>query len=137
MAIPKPETKEDQDEYVDRCVMFLKKEGKIRRREQMVARCRAEWRKKMARAHVAWRKATEESNVEKNRMEGTMKIIDKIDKFLLERGDTEYQEFFRKKMKEWGINDPGDLSPADRKKFFNEVDREFKAKSEGVEVKKS
>jgi len=39
--------------------------------------------------------------------------------------ETEYQKFFNKKMKEWGISSPGDLDDDEKKKFFDEVDREW------------
>lgn len=54
-----------------------------------------------------------------------MKILDKIDKYLREQ-DTKYQEFFKKKMKEWDISSPEDLSDEDKKKFFNEIEKEWK-----------
>lgn len=37
----------------------------------------------------------------------------------------EYQEFFTKKLKEFDVKSPAELSDADKKKFFNEVDKEW------------
>ena len=37
----------------------------------------------------------------------------------------EYQDFFTKKLKEFGVDSPAELSDADKKKFFNEVDKEW------------
>lgn len=46
--------------------------------------------------------------------------------------DTEYQEFFKKAMKKFDITSPADLKDPERKKhFFNYVDKNYKAKSEG------
>lgn len=38
----------------------------------------------------------------------------------------DYNEFFRKKMKEWGIDEITDLSDDDKTKFFDEVKKEWK-----------
>jgi len=37
----------------------------------------------------------------------------------------EYQEFFTKKLKEFDVKSPAELSDADKKKFFNEIDKEW------------
>ena len=37
----------------------------------------------------------------------------------------EYQEFFQKKLKDWGANSPADLSVEEKKKFFNEIEQEW------------
>lgn len=64
-----------------------------------------------------------------------MSVISKIE-FLL--GDdllpeaTAFESFFKKKLKKWGVNDPGEIPKAKRKKFFGEVDKEWKAKNEGI-----
>jgi hypothetical protein len=39
--------------------------------------------------------------------------------------DEEYDAFFQKKLKEYGAEDPGDLSDEDKKKFFNEIELEW------------
>ena len=43
-----------------------------------------------------------------------------------------YKAYFDKKMKEWGIKSPEDLDDAKKKKFFEEVDKGWKADSEGA-----
>lgn len=52
-----------------------------------------------------------------------MNITDKINLIL---NEDKYQEFFKKKMKEWGIKSPAELSKDQRKKFFDEIDKEWK-----------
>lgn len=44
--------------------------------------------------------------------------------------DSAYQAFFQKAMKKHGIEKVADLSPADKKKFFDYVDRNYKADKE-------
>lgn len=44
--------------------------------------------------------------------------------------ETAYQKFFKKKMKEWGISSPDELSDEKKKKFFDEVDREYTGEKE-------
>ena len=45
--------------------------------------------------------------------------------------DKDYDEFFNKAMKKFGISSPADLkSEEEKKKFFNYVDKNFKAKQE-------
>jgi hypothetical protein len=64
-----------------------------------------------------------------------MSVINKID-FLLGDGflreATEFQKFFKKKLKQYGVNSPADLPANKKKKFFDEVDREYKAKNESL-----
>lgn len=45
--------------------------------------------------------------------------------------DTEYQEFFKKAMKKFGVTSPADLKGDDKKDFFDYVDTNYKAKTEG------
>ena len=48
----------------------------------------------------------------------------------IEEGD--YEAFFQKAMKKFGISSPDELgSDEKKKKFFNYVDKNYKAKSEG------
>lgn len=48
------------------------------------------------------------------------------------REDTAYQEFFQKAMKKFDISSPTDLKDPEKKKnFFNYVDKNYSAKSEG------
>ena len=49
-------------------------------------------------------------------------------KFTIEQGD--YEEFFQGAMKKFGIKSPADLDDDEKKKFFNYVDANFKAKKE-------
>ena len=45
-----------------------------------------------------------------------------------EKEKTEYQKFFKQKLKEWDVESPDDLSEEKRKKFFDEVSKEWKKK---------
>lgn len=55
-----------------------------------------------------------------------MDIIGKIDRILSEKKkDKDYEKFFEKKMKEWGISSPAELSRKERKKFFNQIELEW------------
>jgi len=47
----------------------------------------------------------------------------------IEEGD--YEEFFQKAMDKFGIKSPAELDDEKKKKFFNYVDKNYKAKSEG------
>ena len=49
-------------------------------------------------------------------------------KFTIEQGD--YEQFFKSAMKKFGIKSPADLDDDEKKKFFNYVDANFKAKKE-------
>ena len=53
-----------------------------------------------------------------------------------EKGDKEeYQKFFEKMLKKWGIESPDELSDEDKKKFYDEVDAGWKSDEE--EMKES
>ena len=52
-------------------------------------------------------------------------ITEEKKKELKEKQD-EYEKFFREKLKKWDINSPADLSDEDKKKFFDEIDKEWK-----------
>ena len=62
---------------------------------------------------------------------------EEIDKDLLEAAqevENKYQEFFRSKMDEYGIESPNELSYEDRKKFFDDIEKEWhKLKEENKE----
>lgn len=45
--------------------------------------------------------------------------------------DTEYQKFFKSAMDKFGVKSPKELSDKKKKEFFNYVDKNYKAKSEG------
>jgi len=47
----------------------------------------------------------------------------------IEEGD--YEDFFQSAMKKFGIKSPADLDDDKKKKFFNYVDKNYKAKAEG------
>lgn len=56
-----------------------------------------------------------------------MSIVNKIDLVLGDMSEqTEYQAFFKKKLKEWGVKSPAELSDEKKKKFFDEIDKEWK-----------
>ena len=57
-----------------------------------------------------------------------MKVLEKIELYLNEK--SAYDKFFEKKLKKWGIKSPADLSKKEKIKFFDEVDKEWKAKEE-------
>ncbi len=57
-----------------------------------------------------------------------MDITDKLSRFINEESD--YQAFFNKKLKAYGVSSPSELSDEDKKKFYNEVDSEWKGKKE-------
>lgn len=41
-----------------------------------------------------------------------------------------YKEFFNKKLKAYGVSSPDELGDEEKKKFFNEIDKEWKGKKE-------
>ena len=45
----------------------------------------------------------------------------------------EYKKFFDGKLAKWKIKSPEDLSDEDKKKFFNEIDKEWKGDNEKAE----
>lgn len=63
----------------------------------------------------------------KTLMEKVNLILGETDDRVDERkGDgDEYEKFMRKKMKEWGIKSPRELSRSERKKFFKEIENEW------------
>ena len=44
--------------------------------------------------------------------------------------DNKYQAFFQKAMKKFGHKSVGEMSPAEKKKFFDYVDANYKAEKE-------
>ena len=52
--------------------------------------------------------------------------------FIQEGSKEEYQKFFDKKLKKYGVDSPEDLSDEEKKKFFNEIDKEWKGEKEEV-----
>lgn len=62
--------------------------------------------------------------------ESEQPTIDKDEQDTIEEGD--YEEFFQSAMKKFGISSPDELgSDEKKKKFFNYVDTNYKAKAEG------
>ena len=56
-----------------------------------------------------------------------MDILSRIDMLLIkEKDESKYDIFFKAKMKEWKISSPDELSKEDKKKFFDEIDKEWK-----------
>lgn len=51
-------------------------------------------------------------------------------KLILKESKDEYQKFFDKTLKKYGVESPEDLSKEDKKKFFDEIDKGWKAKKE-------
>lgn len=39
--------------------------------------------------------------------------------------NTDYQKFFQKKLKKYGVKSPSELDDSKRKKFFDEVDKDW------------
>ena len=65
-----------------------------------------------------------------DRPESEQPTIDKDEQDTIEEGD--YEEFFQSAMKKFGISSPDELgSDEKKKKFFNYVDTNYKAKAEG------
>ena len=61
--------------------------------------------------------------------------MDKIDLVLQEynlyeksSSSDEYDEMFKRIMKEWGIESPEELSKKDREKFFKQIEKEWRKK---------
>ena len=48
--------------------------------------------------------------------------------------ETEYQKFFTKKLEKFGVSSPDELSVEDKKKFFSEIEAEWKGKDEKPEA---
>ena len=57
-----------------------------------------------------------------------MDITTKLNYYINE--ESSYQEYFNKMLKKYGVSSPDELSDADKKKFFDEVDKGWKAKKE-------
>ena len=53
--------------------------------------------------------------------------------FMIEGSKEEYQKFFDKKLKKYGVKSPEELSDEEKKKFFNEIDKEWQGDDEKKE----
>tara|TARA_Y100000590_G_scaffold366069_1_gene425244 strand:+ start:132 stop:305 length:174 start_codon:yes stop_codon:yes gene_type:complete len=51
-------------------------------------------------------------------------------KEMIEGTKAEYQAFFNKKLKKYGVSSPSELSAADKKKFYDEIDAEWEGDNE-------
>ena len=51
-------------------------------------------------------------------------------KEMIEGTKAEYEAFFNKKLKKYGVTSPSSLSAEDKKKFFAEIDKEWKGDDE-------
>jgi len=51
-------------------------------------------------------------------------LLERIEMFTEEK-DSEYQKFFKAKLKEFGVKEPDELSKEDKKKFYSEVEKEW------------
>lgn len=79
--------------------------------------------------------AEPEINTDSIYKEKTMSdLMTRIDRLLTEKqatgGDVAYKAFIEKKLKKWGVDSIDDLSAEDKKKFFSEVEKEWKADDE-------
>jgi len=56
-----------------------------------------------------------------------MNIVEKIEKMLNEKaGDgPEYKAFFKKMLKKYGVSGVKELSPDEKKKFFDEIENKW------------
>lgn len=59
-------------------------------------------------------------------------LLEKIEMFTEEK-DSEYQKFFKKKLKEFGVEEPDELSKEDKKKFYSEVEKEWDKEEDHVD----
>ena len=86
-------------------------------------------------------------NQDKRQKKEQAKIMREVQKKLKEKGSEEvaeepgdkedYMKFFAGKMKKYGVKSPSELSDEDKKKFFNEIEKDWKHDSkEEVEVEK-
>jgi len=61
-----------------------------------------------------------------------MNTLKKLNKYITEfdsineKSNDKYEELFKKKLKEWGIKSPQELSKKEKDKFFNEIESEWK-----------
>ena len=64
-------------------------------------------------------------------MKITKSRLAEIVREVVQEEKTEYEKFFRGMLKKHGVSSPAELSDEEKKKFFNQVDAEYKAKHEG------
>jgi hypothetical protein len=87
--------------------------------------------KELTNHSKSFSKIAEEASSVQQRLAGLYEDMGSIlNRYSIEEGD--YQAFFKKAMKKFGISAPDELgSDEKKKKFFNYVDKSYKAKSEG------
>jgi len=75
-------------------------------------------------------------NFKKKRLESELEKLDNKNESKVneEGGDSEYDKFFKEKLKKWNISTPNELSDEDKKKFFDEIEKEWTKDNEGVEL---
>jgi len=72
-----------------------------------------------------------ESKIDIELQDGTqIQCHELFDLFLIE--NIEYQDFFKEKLKKYGVKSPEELDKNKKEFFFNEIDREWKAKDENI-----
>ena len=57
-----------------------------------------------------------------------MDILDKLNLMagnMKEAEESEYQKFFKKKLKEYGVTSPAKLSTEEKKKFFADIEKSW------------
>ena len=74
----------------------------------------------------------EELNTSKEKVEVVeTKEVDTKEVVVEIEGDkAEYEAFFLKKLKKYGVEEPDELSDEDKKKFFDEIDKEWEGDNE-------
>ena len=59
-------------------------------------------------------------------LKGNIRILEDVEE--IEEKDTEYQKFFRKALKKFGVKDPSEFeSDEEKKKFFDYIDKEYES----------
>lgn len=51
----------------------------------------------------------------------------------IEDAENQYQQFFKQKLSDWGVESPDELSYDDKKKFFNEIEKEWSKENESAD----
>jgi len=59
----------------------------------------------------------------------------KLGQTITVKSNIAYDEYFQEKLAKYGVKSPAELSESDKKKFFEDVDKEWKSKEESKEVK--
>ena len=54
----------------------------------------------------------------------------KFQDFIDEGAKEAYKKFFDKKLKKYGVKSPSELSDEEKKKFFDEIDKDWKGDNE-------